>query len=277
MRCLCPQPLSRLPRPFGIVVAAPSSTGSRGLRACSASWCPASSVLRRRGTRVWRHDRGPSPLRLDRSRTRGRARSRGACPTGRARRRDAGAAARQAQRHAGHGRARACHQGGAGAIRRAAARSTTVSTSRSPPAPTASMSGQDDMAVEDARRLLGPQAIIGLSIKTRGAGRGGAPRAARLRRHRRRVCDLLEGQSQSADRPCRLGAHRRRVPPARAGLSAMRHRRHRRRQCRRGHRGRRRRCRGDLGAVARRRSAGGRARTLRTRGGRRARATASAA
>jgi thiamine-phosphate pyrophosphorylase len=26
--------------------------------------------------------------------------------------------------------------------------------------------GQDDMAVEDARRLLGPQAIIGLSIKT---------------------------------------------------------------------------------------------------------------
>src|ERR1700730_1340158 len=26
--------------------------------------------------------------------------------------------------------------------------------------------GQDDMAVEDARRLLGPQAVIGLSIKT---------------------------------------------------------------------------------------------------------------
>jgi thiamine-phosphate pyrophosphorylase len=26
--------------------------------------------------------------------------------------------------------------------------------------------GQDDMAVEDARRLLGPEAIIGLSVKT---------------------------------------------------------------------------------------------------------------
>ena len=60
--------------------------------------------------------------------------------------------------------------------------------------------GQDDMAVEDARRLLGPDAIIGLSIKTRGAGRGRAGRSPRLRRHRRRLRDHLEGQSRSADR-----------------------------------------------------------------------------
>ena len=56
--------------------------------------------------------------------------------------------------------------------------------------------GQDDMRVEDARRLLGPDAIIGLSIKTRGAGERGAARASRLRRRRRRLCDDLEGQSR---------------------------------------------------------------------------------
>ena len=36
--------------------------------------------------------------------------------------------------------------------------------------------GRDDMAVADARRLLGPDAIIGLSIKTVAAGRGRAAR-----------------------------------------------------------------------------------------------------
>ncbi len=60
--------------------------------------------------------------------------------------------------------------------------------------------GQTDMAVEDARRLLGRDAVIGLSIKTSAAGRGRAHRADRLRRDRRRVLDCIEGQSRSADR-----------------------------------------------------------------------------
>ena len=62
-----------------------------------------------------------------------------ASAAGGARRRDAGAAARQAQRHPGHGGARAGDQGGAGAVRRAACSSTTVSTWRSRPVPTACM------------------------------------------------------------------------------------------------------------------------------------------
>ena len=40
--------------------------------------------------------------------------------------------------------------------------------------------GQTDMAAEDARRLLGRDAIIGLSIKTGGAGGGRADRVSRL-------------------------------------------------------------------------------------------------
>ena len=60
--------------------------------------------------------------------------------------------------------------------------------------------GQDDMRVEDARRLLGPKAIIGLSIKTVALANAAPLDAARLRRRRRRLCDDLEGQSESADR-----------------------------------------------------------------------------
>ena len=76
--------------------------------------------------------------------------------------------------------------------------------------------GQDDMAVEDARRLLGPKAIIGLSIKTVAQAEA-AP------------IDLLDyvgiggvfattskDNTEPADRPRRPRAHRRGVPPTRA-------------------------------------------------------------
>ena len=64
--------------------------------------------------------------------------------------------------------------------------------------------GWDDMPVADARRLLGREAIIGLSIKTARAGRGSAARTARLCLHRRRVPDLLEGQQGAAGAAGRL-------------------------------------------------------------------------
>ena len=60
--------------------------------------------------------------------------------------------------------------------------------------------GQDDMRVEDARRLLGPKAIIGLSIKSVALAERRAARCARLRGRRRGLCHHLEGQSESADR-----------------------------------------------------------------------------
>ncbi len=62
--------------------------------------------------------------------------------------------------------------------------------------------GQEDMRAEDARRLLGPNAIIGQSIKTVALGESRAARCARLCGRRRRLCDDLEGQSESADRHC---------------------------------------------------------------------------
>ena len=111
------------------------------------------------------------------------------------------------------------------------------------------MSARTTCAVEDARRLLGPHAIIGLSIKTVAhanaapldqldyVGVGGV------------YAHDLEGQSRSADRRRGPARHRRGVPQAHARPAGLRHRRHRRRQCGAGDRGRRRRRRGDLGAV----------------------------
>ncbi len=121
--------------------------------------------------------------------------------------------------------------------------------------------GQDDMAVEDARRLLGPDAIIGLSIKTVAqaeaapvdlldyVGIGGVYATtskdnpdppigvAGLRAHRRRVSPARVRICRSAPSPASM--------PSNAGAD---------------HRGRRRRRRGDLGAVARREPARRRAR-----------------
>ena len=62
--------------------------------------------------------------------------------------------------------------------------------------------GQDDMAAADARRLLGPTAIIGLSIKSVALANAAPLDGNRLCGHRRRLCDDLEGQSGSADRCC---------------------------------------------------------------------------
>ena len=114
--------------------------------------------------------------------------------------------------------------------------------------------GQTDMPVEIARRLLGPDAIIGLSIKSVALAEA-AP------------IELLDYvgvggvyATTSKDNPNPpigldgLRAHRRRVPASCAEISALRHRRHRCRQCGAGDQGRRARRRGDLGAVARGRS-----------------------
>ena len=60
--------------------------------------------------------------------------------------------------------------------------------------------GQDDMRAEDARRLLGPNAIIGAVDQDGGDGKRRAARCDRLCWRRRRLCDDLEGQSRSADR-----------------------------------------------------------------------------
>ena len=92
--------------------------------------------------------------------------------------------------------------------------------------------GQEDMAAEDARRLLGRGAIIGLSIKTV-AQAAAAP------------LDLIDyvgiggvygttskDNNIEADRVAGLRAHRRRRARAEAGISDLRHRRHQRRATR---------------------------------------------
>ena len=76
--------------------------------------------------------------------------------------------------------------------------------------------GQDDMAAEDARRLLGPDAIIGLSIKTRGAGEAAPLDLLDYVGIGGVYAHDLEGQPESADRRRGLGAHRRGVPRAQA-------------------------------------------------------------
>ncbi len=57
--------------------------------------------------------------------------------------------------------------------------------------------GWDDMAPSDARRLLGPGAIIGLTINIAAARRRDRSRPDRLRRHRRRLWHHVEGDQNS--------------------------------------------------------------------------------
>ena len=126
--------------------------------------------------------------------------------------------------------------------------------------------GPDDMAVADARALLGPEAIVGLSIKTVDAaetaridlidyaGVGG-------------VYATLSKEQKSAPIGTQwLGARRCRAAPPRAKFAGLRHCRHRRHQCRRCHRRRRRRHRRHFRAFAGARSRRRRARLA--RGGR---------
>ena len=116
--------------------------------------------------------------------------------------------------------------------------------------------GQDDMAVEDARRLLGPRRDHRALDQDRRAGA----------RPRRSICSTMSAsaastrttskrQSESADRRRGLARIVAVLRAPRAEVSDLRHRRHRCRQRRRRDRGRRRRRRGDLGAVACGRSA----------------------
>ena len=114
--------------------------------------------------------------------------------------------------------------------------------------------GQTDMAADDARRLLGRNAIIGLSINTEAlaeaapietldyVGIGGV--YATTSKDQKKPPIGVDG----------LAPHRRCVPQARSEIPVLRHRRHQCRQRRRDHCRRRRRRVGDLGAVARERS-----------------------
>ena len=187
------------------------------------------------GERAFRisNARRSAPLRHCRSRACGRPRLARAGAARGAGRRDAGAIARQARRDPRDGRA------GARASRRRSRRfgvpllvNDRVDVALAAGADGVHV-GQDDMAAEDARRLLGPDAIIGLSIKTRGAG-------ARRRRSSCSTMSAIGGvfattskDNKTADRRRRPAPHRRRVPRARAGLPGLRDRRHHRRQCRR--------------------------------------------
>ena len=114
--------------------------------------------------------------------------------------------------------------------------------------------GQDDMKVEDARRLLGPGAIIGLSVKNVSeaeaapvalidyVGSGGV--YATLSKQQKNAPIGPEGLARIIARAARPSAKRKK------GTPGLRHRRHRCEQCCGGDRRRcRRRCR-HLGAVA---------------------------
>ena len=110
--------------------------------------------------------------------------------------------------------------------------------------------GQDDMAVPDARLLLGRSAIIGLSVKTVEQAKAAPTRTARLCRDRRRLRHDLEGEYEGADRHRRPARDRRHDPRAQGELSDLRHCRDQRHECgRRDRGGRRWRCR-HLGPVA---------------------------
>ena len=114
--------------------------------------------------------------------------------------------------------------------------------------------GQNDMAVADARRLLGPGPIIGLSVKNVGeadtapielidyVGSGGV--YVTLSKQQKNPPIGPEGLARI------IAVLRRRAWRTQQGAAGLRHRRHRREQCRRGDRcGRRgRRC--HFGAVA---------------------------
>ncbi len=125
--------------------------------------------------------------------------------------------------------------------------------------------GQDDMAVEDARRLLGPGAIIGLSIKT-------------VEQAEAAPIDLLDyaaiggvyvtTSKDNPDPPVGVdgpGAHRAGAAPAPPGAADLRDRGHRCIERGGDHPGRCRRRRGDLRTLARREPARRRARAARDR------------
>jgi hypothetical protein len=130
----------------------------------------------------------------------------------------------------------------------------TASMWRSPPGLTACTSVRPTWRPEDARRLLGRDAIIGLSINTEAlaeaapietldyVGIGGV--YATTSKDQKKPPIGVDG----------LRRYRRRVPAARSEISVLRHRRHQCCQRRRDdYRGGRRRV-GDIGAVARARS-----------------------
>ena len=131
-----------------------------------------------------------------------------------------------------HGRAGARDQGGAAPLRVPLLINDRVDVALASGADGVHV-GQDDMAVEDARRLLGPDAIIGLSIKTRRAGA----------RPRRSICSTMSAsaasmRTTSKDNP--RSADRRStgcarivevLRAARRSFPLCAHRRHRRRQC----------------------------------------------
>ncbi len=116
--------------------------------------------------------------------------------------------------------------------------------------------GWNDMAPQDARRLLGPDAIIGLTINSPARAECRAARPDRLCRRRRRLWHHVEGRPRSSpigtDGLARVAAALR----ARAArLSGLRHCRDHGRERGGGDRGRRRRRVGDFRAVACARSA----------------------
>ncbi len=95
--------------------------------------------------------------------------------------------------------------------------STIGSMWRSPRRPTASISARMTWRREDARAVLGPDAIIGVSIKSVEAAEAAPVGLDQLCRRRRRLCDALEGAEQarrSARKDCRAIAEalRRRAP-----------------------------------------------------------------
>ena len=190
----------------------------------------------------------------------GRDLARAGAPGG-ARRRDAGAAARQAQRtRAMVERARAI---------KAALAPFGVPLLINDRVDVALASGadgvhvgQDDMAAADARRLLGPEAIIGLSIKTMPQAEAAPFELLDYVGGRRRVPDNVEGQPKPPIGAEGFGADRRHIPRPGAGISALRalpaSTPSNAARC---DRGRRRRHRCDFGVVVGARSAGGRARS----------------
>ena len=86
-------------------------------------------------------------------------------PRLRAGRRDARSVARQARRYRRHGREGAGDQAGFGAFSQSFVVNDRVDVALAADADGVHI-GPDDMTVADARRLLGPGAIIGLSIKS---------------------------------------------------------------------------------------------------------------
>ena len=189
-----------------------------------------------------------------RSRARGRPHLARAGEAGRGRRRDAGAAARQAQRHPRHGRDRARGEGGARAVRRAAADQRPGRRGARRRRRRRACRADRHGAARMRGACSGRDAIIGLSINTEAlaeaapielldyVGIGGV--YATTSKDQKKPPIGVDG----------LAPHRRRVPRARSEIPVLRHRRHQCRQCRRDDRRRCRRRVGDLGAVARARS-----------------------